>query len=69
MIAELSKAAGRSCGTPSLKDSLRTTPREMHDQGDDPDDQENMDQAPGDVKYESSKEPGDKTDDEEDQKQ
>ncbi len=44
------------------------TPREMHDQGDDPDDQENMNQAPGDVKYESSKEPGDKTDDEEDQK-
>jgi hypothetical protein len=41
----------------------------MHDQGDEPDDQENVNQASGDVEDEPAQEPGDKTDDEEDQKQ
>ena len=41
----------------------------MHDQGDEPDDQENVNQASGEVEDEPAQEPGDKTDNEQDQKQ
>ena len=55
--------ARRRCG------ALRAAPSKMHDQGDERDDEENMNEAPGDVEYEPAQEPGDKTNDEEDQKQ
>jgi hypothetical protein len=41
----------------------------MHDQGDEPDDQEYVNQAPGNVEDEPAEEPGDKTDNEYNQKQ
>jgi hypothetical protein len=41
----------------------------MHDQGDEPDDQENVNQASGHVKDKPAKEPGNKTNDEDDQEQ
>jgi len=49
--------------------SLRAAPYEMYDQRDDRDDEKNVNQASGDMEYEPAKEPGDKTDDEQNQKQ
>jgi hypothetical protein len=49
--------------------TLRTAPRKMHDQGDEPDGQEYVNQAPGNVEDEPAEEPGDKTDNEYNQKQ
>ena len=40
----------------------------MQDQRDDRDDEQNVNQAPGDVEYEPAEDPGDKTDDEHNQK-